>query len=1020
MLTKLFSYPVQKINSYKEKLLNFSMVYRIEIKSKILDSRNLVMLNKIKGLGFGDNIQEVKIIDVYTLNSNFNDEEVAKIAEILTNPVSQQLHINEPAIREGFNWAIEIGFLPGVTDNIAHTAHECIQDLLKKDIEKNSVFTSQLILISGNFEEREIKEIAGNLANELIQRIHIKGKEKYAQDNGMDSVIPRVKLTEDPKVSTVNLSTNDEDLIDLGKKGIQNEDGSRRGPLALDLESVKTIRDYFLNKEIRMPSDIEVESIAQTWSEHCKHTIFANDLDEIKGGIYKNYIKAATEKIRKERGERDFCVSVFKDNSGGIIFDENYLISDKVETHNSPSALDPFGGAITGIVGVNRDTIGFGLGAIPIINRYGYCFGYPEDKQILFRGKDKTNPSLSPRRIMDGVIDGVNVGGNCSGIPTPQGFAYFDNNYKGKPLVFVGTVGLIPRSLGKEKDRQGHLKEAQPGDYVVVVGGKVGKDGIHGATFSSEAMDSGSPATAVQIGDPITQKKLSDAITKEAINLNLYNSITDNGAGGLSCSVAEMAKECGGFIVDLEKIPTKYEGIQPWEIWVSESQERMTFSVPKDKIDSFLDLMKKRGVEATIIGEFNDTDRAIVKFKGTKILDINMDFLHDGVPAKTLSSTYTKETFEEPDFQVPTDLNSTLSKMMGRHNIASFEFISRQYDHEVQGGSILKPLQGAGEVNAYATVTRPLYDSDKAVVISQGITSKYSKIDTYHMAACAIDTSIRNAVSAGCPMNHLALLDNFCWCSSDDKERLGQLKSAAKACYDYAIEYKTPFISGKDSMFNDFKGYDENNNPTKISVPPTLLISSIGVVDDYKKAVSLDAKFSGDLIYVIGETKNELGGSEYFELIGEELRNKAYTGNNVPKVNAKEANKSYLALNKAINEGLIASSISVNHGGIGVALAKKCIAGKLGANVDLSRLKKSGDLSRDDFALFSESQSRIVITINPKNKERFEEIFEEINLSQIGEVTENNLIINGLNQEKIIDVDINTLEEKYKSRFKEY
>ena len=430
--------------------------------------------------------------------------------------------------------------------------------------------------------------------------------------------------------------------------------------------------------------------------------------------------------------------------------------------------------------------------------------------------------------------------------------------------------------------------------------------------------------------------------------------------------------------------------------------------------------MEKRGVEATIIGEFNSTNRAIVRFNGTKILDIDMDFLHDGAPKKILSSTYTKEIHEEPSFQVPIDLNSVLLKMLARHNIASFEFISRQYDHEVQGGSILKPLQGIGEVNAYAAVTRPLYDSKKAIVTSQGITSKYSKIDTYHMAACAIDTSIKNSVSAGCSMNHLALLDNFCWCSSDDKERLGQLKSAAKACYDYATEYKTPFISGKDSMFNDFKGYDENNNPLKISVPPTLLISTIGVIDDYKKSVSIDAKFPGDLIYVIGETKNELGASEYFELVGEELRGQAYIGNSIPKVNAKEANKSYIALNKAINDGLIVSSIPVNNGGLSVALAKKCIAGRLGANVDISKLKKSGDLSRNDFALFSESQSRIIVTVKPKDKERFENIFKEIEISQIGEIIENNLIINGLNQERIIDLEVKNLEEKYKSRFKGY
>ena len=996
------------------------MTYRIEIKEKIQDSRNLIIKNQIESFGFEKKIKEINVVDVYTLNNNFNIDEVAKIASILTNPVSQEFFINNPAIKEGFDFALEIGFLPGVTDNVGNTAHECIQDLLKKDIEKNSVFTSQILLIAGDFEEKEIKEIGDNLANKLIQRIHIKSKEKYLQENGMDYILPKVKLIEEPKVSFVDLNISDEELIDLGKKGIKNEDGSRRGPLALDLDSIKVIKNYFLNKELRMPTDIELESIAQTWSEHCKHTIFANDIDEIKGGIYKNYIKAATEKIRKEKGERDFCVSVFKDNSGAIIFDENYLITDKVETHNSPSALDPFGGAITGIVGVNRDTIGFGLGAMPIINRYGFCFGYPEDKKLLFRGKDKTNQSLTPKRIMEGVIKGVNVGGNCSGISTPQGFVYFDKDYKGKPLVFVGTIGLISRLVGKNKERQGHIKKAKSGDYIVVIGGRVGKDGIHGATFSSEAMDMGSPATAVQIGDPITQKKLSDAVTKEAINLDLYNSITDNGAGGLSCSVAEMAKECGGFIVNLEKVPTKYDGLHPWEIWISESQERMTLAVSKEKVGQFLSLMKKRGVEAIIIGEFNDTSRAIVKFKGDKILDIDMDFLHDGVPQKQLLSIYKKEIFEEPKFGVPLDLNFVLLKMLSRHNIASFEFISRQYDHEVQGGSILKPLQGSGEVNSYASLTRPLYDTDKAVVISQGITSKYSKIDTYHMAACAIDTSIRNAVSVGCPINHLAVLDNFCWCSSDEKERLGQLKMAAKACYDYAIEYGTPFISGKDSMFNDFKGFDENNNTIKISVPPTLLISTIGVMNDYKKSVSIDAKFPEDLIYVIGETKKELGGSEYFEFIGEETISKPYIGNSVPKVNAKEAKNSYEALNLAIDKGLIASSIPVNQGGLGVAIAKKCIAGKLGADINLQKLKVSSDLSRDDFVLFSESQSRIVVSINPNDKEKFEEIFKNIKTSQIGKITSGNLVIKGLNQEEIVNIDLKTLEEEYKSRFRGY
>ena len=320
------------------------------------------------------------------------------------------------------------------------------------------------------------------------------------------------------------------------------------------------IRDYF-KKNGRNPTDVELESLAQTWSEHCKHTIFASAMDDdVPAGLYKTYIQAATNKIREEKGENDICLSVFSDNSGAIIFDDQYLVTHKVETHNSPSALDPFGGALTGIVGVNRDTIGFGLGAKPCINIYGFCVGDPDRDPVLYRMKGRENPVLTPRKILDGVVHGVGVGGNCSGIPTPQGFVYFDDRYGGKPLVFAGTVGIMPRERDGKKLYE---KRAQAGDLIVVAGGRVGKDGIHGATFSSEALDPASPVTAVQIGDPITQKKVSDVIVKEARDLGLYRSITDNGAGGISCSVAEMAKECNGCRVTLDAVPLKYPGHGP-------------------------------------------------------------------------------------------------------------------------------------------------------------------------------------------------------------------------------------------------------------------------------------------------------------------------------------------------------------------------------------------------------------------------------------------------------------------------
>src|SRR6185369_6733818 len=417
-----------------------------------------------------------------------------------------------------------------------------------------------------------------------------------------------------------------------------------------------------------------------------------------------------------------------------------------------------------------------------------------------------------------------------------QGFVYFDERYRGKPLVFAGTVGLIPRKI---QGKLSHIKKAQPGDTIVMIGGRVGKDGIHGATFSSEALTGGSPATAVQIGDPITQKKLSDAIVKEARGLLLYNSITDDGAGGLSCSVSEMAKESGGCVVNLETVPLKYPGLDPWEIWISESQERMTLAVPQKNLKKFTELMERRGVESTVIGEFTDSGTCVVNFNKKTIMQIDMDFLHDGLPERKMKTTDTKLTFPTPKIALPKNLTESLATMLKRLNITSFEFITQQYDHIVLGNLVLGPLQGRGRINAETSVIRPVLDSQKGVIMSHGMYPTYSDIDTYHMAAASLDTAVRNAVAAGANPDYLALLDNFCWCSSNEPERLGQLKHAAKACYDYAVIYGTPYISGKDSMFNDFKGFDKDGNEIKISIPPTLLISSFGVIDDITKVVSL-------------------------------------------------------------------------------------------------------------------------------------------------------------------------------------
>ncbi len=1047
------------------------MPYRIEVLAHNEDGRALQIQKTLLAMG---KKASVRVVDVYTsANPKVTSPE---FIGSLTNPVVQKAGIAPPShINEDFDWALEIGFLPGVTDNTGHTASELLQftchpersegshaarDSSPSAQNDNAVYSSKLYLIKGSARREDIEALANTLSNKLIQRIHIKDQKSFKKDGGMEAVLPKVVLDNKGTVADdVDLNVPDSELEKIGKDGIKNADGTRRGPLGMSPLYMKAIQDYF-KSEGRAPKDIELETIAQTWSEHCKHTIFASPIDEVKEGLYRHYIKRATKEIREKRGERDFCISVFSDNAGGIIFDDNYLITDKVETHNSPSALDPFGGAITGIVGVNRDCMGFGQGAKPVINRYGFCFApvptcHPErsakrkvegsktkkdlsttglqssaqddNKFKLFRDKNLKTPILSPATIMNGVVRGVESGGNCSGIPTPQGFAYFDERFVGKPLVFVGTIGLIPRTIN---GKPSHEKCAMPGDKIVIAGGRVGRDGIHGATFSSVALDEGSPATAVQIGDPITQKKMSDALIKEIRGFGWYNAITDNGAGGTSSSIGEMAGQSGGFHVELEKVPLKYPGMAPWEIWISESQERMTLAVPEANTQKLIEFFARRGVEATVIGTFTDSGRSVITWHGETVMDMSMDFLHDGIPETPLKTTFTPGGSGEPNIPEPLIRHpgegrglaslpdarlrghdgvvyhdDLLLQMLSRLNICSKEFIATQYDHNVQGSAVLGPMQGPGRVCAEATITKPVLTSPRGVVLSQGLFPRYSDIDTYDMATNSLDMAVRNAIAAGVDFNHLALLDNFCWCSSDEPERLGQLKRAVQAIYDLAVLYGTPFISGKDSMFNDFKGFDANGKPVKISAPPTLLVSSIGVIPNIENSISIVSKAVGDSVFLLGETKDELGGSEYYDQHG-------HLGKNVPKVNGEQNRHLYSLYGRAVRDNLIASAIAVNHGGLGIALAKTAIAGQLGLDIDLSALNL-----RADKALYSESAGRILVTVAPQNKKSFEKTFAQFKqVHAIGSVAYGEK----LNIKSVLKENIKALEEAYKAPLKDY
>ena len=982
---------------------------RFDVILTVADTRAREKMREWKHLGSGRELTDVVIVDSYTTDAVLSEGETASVLSSLVNATMERGTANGRIIEKPFTAAIEIGYLPGVTDNVGMTAQETISDVTGRDQGDALVASSRVYALYGNISDPDIERIKKSLYNPLIERAHVTLWSQYEKEYGFSRVLTPVSLHANATASAVSLAVTDDELKKIGTEGIRNADGTRRGPLALTLADMRAIREHF-NTMHRDPTDIELEMIAQTWSEHCKHRIFASPMADIPKGIYKEYIKRATEEIRKKKGRKDFCVSVFSDNSGIIEFDKNWLVTHKVETHNSPSALDPFGGAITGIVGVNRDAIGTGLGAKPVANMYGFCvgdpFSDPNNSHPLYRDANQKEQMLPPRRILDGVVKGINSGGNASGIPTPHGFLLCEDRFRGKPLVFAGTVGLLPR---KTAGRKSWEKAAMPGDYIVSVGNRVGLDGIHGATFSSVKLDEGSPATAVQIGDPITQKKFSDMLVKEARDRGLYNSITDNGAGGISSAIGEMAREAGGCRIDLEKVPVKYPGLAPWQIWISESQERMTLAVPKGKWKELAALAKSRGVEATVIGEFTKGDHCVIQWNGKTILDLSLDFLHNGWPREEIR-VHAPERILRPlkARDSAMNLSDELLAMLSRPSVASHLFIAEQYDYEVQGGSVTKPVQGRGRVPSPASVTKPVLSSPAGVLMTSALYPAYSDGDTYNMAAASIDTAVRQAIAGGATPDSIAILDNFCWSRSNTPESMYELREAGRACYETALVYQTPYISGKDSMHNDFHGFDRAGKHVDISIPPTLLISALAVLPNALTAMTLDFKGEGDYLYLLGETHDEFGGTEYAAMHG---------GSNVgiPKVDAQAwapLYKKYARAQKYAN-----AAFAVGRGGLATALAKMSIGGGLGFDIDLKKVP--GTWTSPEAALFSESQGRIVAAVPARSRRLFELLIGK-NVVRIGRVTKGGAVVVRVKDETVLEATVGALAHAFEKTFKAF
>ena len=960
-------------------------------------------------------LEQVRTLDIYTVDAQLSAAELEAAASgPFSDPVIQEYAVNKP-LAHAFDVLIEVGFRPGVTDNVGRTAREALEYLLGRKLGADeAVYTSVQYLLSGDIDKAGAEEVAaGVLANGLIQRWSVVSKEEFDFEVGLPPQVARVETHGKPEIREIDLNVDDETLMQI----------SRDGMLALNLEEMKAIQAFIADPEVQQHrsaaglgariTDAELEALAQTWSEHCKHKIFSAHIDyedehgqkESIDSLFKSYIMATTSEIRRQKGEDDICLSVFKDNAGVIRFTDDWSVVYKVETHNSPSALDPYGGALTGIVGVNRDPFGTGRGARLIFNTDVFCFASP------FYAEPLPPRLLHPRRIFEGVVEGVEHGGNKSGIPTINGSLVFDNRFAGKPLVYCGSAALMPACL---HGRPGHEKKAEPGDHILMVGGRIGKDGIHGATFSSEELNENSPVTAVQIGDPITQRRMFDFLLI-ARDKGLYNAITDNGAGGLSSSVGEMAEDTGGFEMHLDRAPLKYSGLQPWEILISEAQERMTLAVPPEHVEEFIALAASMNVEATDLGLFTDSGYYHCLYHGKTATYLPMDFLHNANPQMNIPARWEIKTHRQPaDTDLP-EAGEALRRLLGSLNVCSKEVVVRRYDHEVQGNTVLKPLTGeANDGPADAAVVRPLPDSFAGVTVAHGLCPRYSDIDTYHMMACAIDEALRNYVCVGGNVDHVAGLDNFCWCdpvlserTPDGPFKAAQLVRANKSLYDYCVAFGVPLISGKDSMKNDYHIEGE-----KISIPPTVLFSVIGKVDDVRCCTTMDVKQPGDKVYVLGITRAELGGSELYNILG-------FVGNQVPEVDAATALRRYRTLNRAQKAGLVASCHDLSDGGLGVALAESAFAGGFGMEIRLADLRTDGELSAMEM-LFSESQSRLLVTVDPEKAEEFEKLFSGQDICCLGKVLpESVLRIRDAADEMIIEEDIYALKEAWQATLKE-
>jgi phosphoribosylformylglycinamidine synthase II/phosphoribosylformylglycinamidine synthase I len=1012
-------------------------IFRIEVGQRSSENgrtarrpgRNLRQAARELGL---THLQEITRHNLYFLQGKLTGRDVEQLAgELLADPVTETYAIHQllpggwqPTGRQlsmaltGTDEAIvadhliDVTLLPGVTDAAADNLVRAAHLLGLADLERAA--TGQRYWLWGRLEEPELEELAGGLcANPVIQR--------FAIDRPIGPPFFPYQAADDA-VEIIALRT-------AGDEQLQQISQERR--LALDLAEMRAIGRYY-QQEGRDPTDVELETVAQTWSEHCVHKTFKALIhytgpagpdgpveSQIINGLLRTYIRAATEKVNKP-----WVRSAFVDNAGIIAFNDHFDLAFKVETHNHPSALEPFGGANTGVGGVIRDILG--VSARPIANTDILCFGPPNlAEEALPAGV------LHPRRIADGVIHGIEDYGNKMGIPTVNGAITYDPGYTANPLVYCGCLGLLPRDS--------HPTQARPGDLIIAIGGRTGRDGLRGATFSSMEMDVSTgdiAGSAVQIGNPIQEKQVLEVVL-QARDERLYTAITDCGAGGFSSAVGEMGAELGAW-VQLADAPLKYPGLRPWEIWLSEAQERMVLAVPPANWPRLQAICAGQDVEATCIGRFGsdngpagpgmpagDEPRLRLYYGQRRVGDLAMDFLHEGLPQRELTAVFPPaeaEAAPPAPFFPAAEPGRILLALLSQPDIRSKEDVIRRYDHEVQGGTVVRPLVGpAGQGPGDAAVLVPLdqtiasLPADRAAgtpikgaALANGLCPAYSSLDPYAMAWAAIDEAFRNVVAVGADPEQVALLDNFCWGNPNLPDRLGGLVRCAQGCHDAAVAYNAPFISGKDSLNNEYTGADGR----KHAIPGTLLISALAIVPEVNQTVTMDLKQAGNLLYLIGDTGPHLGGSQYQRLTG--------LGNNQPPQPVPGALDRFRVLHQAIRLGLIQACHDCSEGGLAVTLAEMCLAGGLGADIALDQVPVTSDARPDDETLlFSESLTRLIVEIRPEDVPAFSQLMADAPHGPIGRVVDDGFAVQGQAGQEIMRLSLAEIETAWRGHLGE-